>query len=173
MRDGGAVYVHAPLPGCMCVPYPACIPPPAVCWPKGSVAELIFTPMVNRIRESGGKVLGSKLVVGLETSGANGSGSITSVTARDTATGETSSHEADAVVFAIGITGEGLGGCRHEADAAVLAVCIRAPARGWKSVVAMHGRLAGACRYAEAGAGLPRPGNQAGVPQHYVPQRNR
>lgn len=27
-----------------------------VCWPKGSVAETIFTPMVNRIKANGGEV---------------------------------------------------------------------------------------------------------------------
>lgn len=27
-----------------------------VCWPRGSVAETIFTPMVNRIKAAGGQV---------------------------------------------------------------------------------------------------------------------
>lgn len=27
-----------------------------VCWPRGSIAETIFTPMVNRIKASGGQV---------------------------------------------------------------------------------------------------------------------
>jgi hypothetical protein len=27
-----------------------------VCWPKGSVAETIFTPMVDRIKANGGEV---------------------------------------------------------------------------------------------------------------------
>lgn len=80
--------------------------PLAVCWPKGTVAETIFTPMVDRIRAAGGQVLGSKLVVGLETV-EGGGGAVTAVTTRDTQTGEMSRHEADAVVFAIGITGEG------------------------------------------------------------------
>jgi hypothetical protein len=27
-----------------------------VCWPRGSIAETIFTPMVNRIKAAGGQV---------------------------------------------------------------------------------------------------------------------
>lgn len=74
-----------------------------VCWPKGSIAELIFTPLVERIGREGGRVLGNRLVTGLTTD--PDSGEVSSVEATDRATGETFSYPADAVVFAVGITG--------------------------------------------------------------------
>ncbi|KAF6263863.1 hypothetical protein COO60DRAFT_1470323 [Scenedesmus sp. NREL 46B-D3] len=63
-----------------------------VCWPRGSIAETIFTPMVERIQAAGGQ-------------GAGSAASIGAVVTRDVATGSSTTHEADAVVFAIGITG--------------------------------------------------------------------
>ncbi|PNH05243.1 Phytoene dehydrogenase, partial [Tetrabaena socialis] len=74
-----------------------------VCWPKGSIAELIFQPMVERIRAAGGRVQGSRLVTGLTMDAY--SGEVTSVEAADRSTGEAFSYPADAVVFAVGITG--------------------------------------------------------------------
>lgn len=74
-----------------------------VCWPRGSIAETIFTPMVDRIKTAGGQVLGGQLVTDLKP-GPDGR-SIGTVVARDVTTGQTTSHTADAVVFAIGITG--------------------------------------------------------------------
>ncbi|WIA34177.1 hypothetical protein OEZ86_012535 [Tetradesmus obliquus] len=74
-----------------------------VCWPRGSIAETIFTPMVERIQSAGGQVLGGQLVTDLQP-GPDGR-SIAAVVTRDVATGSSTTHEADAVVFAIGITG--------------------------------------------------------------------
>jgi len=73
-----------------------------VCWPRGSIAETIFTPMVDGIREApGGRVLGGQLVVGVEADG----GRVTAVRARDAKTGAETRHEADAFVFAVGVRG--------------------------------------------------------------------
>lgn len=74
-----------------------------VCWPRGSIAETIFTPLVGRITAAGGRVLGGQLVTDL-VPGADGA-SVSAVVSRDVSTGEVTSHECDAVVFAIGISG--------------------------------------------------------------------
>ncbi|KAG2443456.1 hypothetical protein HXX76_001813 [Chlamydomonas incerta] len=74
-----------------------------VCWPRGAIAELIFQPMVERIRAAGGRVLGSRLVTGLTTDPKTGE--VVSVEAADRSTGETYSYPTDALVFAVGITG--------------------------------------------------------------------
>jgi hypothetical protein len=59
-----------------------------VCWCKGSVAEKIFTPMVERIRSQGGEVLGNKLVTRLVTSqGMGGVEELTAVEALDRESG--------------------------------------------------------------------------------------
>jgi hypothetical protein len=34
-----------------------------VCWPRGSIAETIFTPMVERIQSAGGQVVGEGCVL--------------------------------------------------------------------------------------------------------------
>jgi L-2-hydroxyglutarate oxidase LhgO len=59
--------------------------------------------MVDRISAAGGSVVGGQLVVGLE---AGPDGGISTVVTRDVTSGTSTSYEADAVVFAIGITGE-------------------------------------------------------------------
>eukprot|EP00879_Flechtneria_rotunda_P028371 GHRR01030475.1.p1 GENE.GHRR01030475.1~~GHRR01030475.1.p1 ORF type:complete len:457 (+),score=95.91 GHRR01030475.1:1370-2740(+) len=74
-----------------------------VCWPRGSIAETIFTPMVKRIQAAGSQVKGGQLVTHL-LPGPDGR-SIATVVSRDVSTGQTTSHQCDAVVFAIGITG--------------------------------------------------------------------
>lgn len=72
-----------------------------VCWPRGSIAETIFTPMVEGIRADGGQVLGSQIVTAVVEEG----GEITAVRARDAKTGEETTYEADAFVFAVGVKG--------------------------------------------------------------------
>lgn len=61
--------------------------------------------MVSRIEQAGGSVLGGKLVTDLV--GGDGD-QIKEVVAKDVKTGEVSHHPADAVVFAIGISGRTL-----------------------------------------------------------------
>ncbi|GFR52690.1 hypothetical protein Agub_g15316 [Astrephomene gubernaculifera] len=72
-----------------------------VCWPRGSVAELVFMPLVERIRAAGGRVLGSRLVTGFSTDPE--SGEVRSVEAVNRDTGEVFSYPTDAVVFAVGV----------------------------------------------------------------------
>eukprot|EP00798_Chlamydomonas_sp_ICE-L_P017416 gene17416-23716_t len=74
-----------------------------VCWPRGTMAETIFTPMVEGITRAGGSVVGDRLVTGLVSDPV--SGEVVEVQAVDRKTGEKFSYPADAVVFAIGITG--------------------------------------------------------------------
>ncbi|GIL93344.1 hypothetical protein Vretifemale_20752 [Volvox reticuliferus] len=74
-----------------------------VCWPRGSIAELIFQPLVEKIRTAGGRVLGNRLVTGLTVDPATGE--VASVEAADRSTGEIASYPTDAVVFAVGIGG--------------------------------------------------------------------
>ncbi|KXZ45031.1 hypothetical protein GPECTOR_59g639 [Gonium pectorale] len=57
-----------------------------VCWPRGSIAELIFAPMVERIKAAGGRVLGNRLVTGLTVDPATGE--VSSVEAADRSTGD-------------------------------------------------------------------------------------
>ncbi|EFN58666.1 hypothetical protein CHLNCDRAFT_29963 [Chlorella variabilis] len=73
-----------------------------VCWCKGSVSELIFEPLIERIKQSGGKIRGGRLVSGIKT---DAGGAVTALVSRDAATGAEERHEADAVVFAISISG--------------------------------------------------------------------
>ncbi|KAI3436402.1 hypothetical protein D9Q98_005819 [Chlorella vulgaris] len=73
-----------------------------VCWCKGSVSELIFEPLIESIRQKGGKIQGGRLVSGIET---NSGGDVTALVSRDTATGVEERHQADAVIFAISIAG--------------------------------------------------------------------
>ncbi|KAL6762516.1 hypothetical protein V8C86DRAFT_2515288 [Haematococcus lacustris] len=77
-----------------------------VCWCKGSIAELIFTPLVRRIEAQGGQVLGNRLVTGLVSGGGGGTGGlqeVTAVEAVDRSTGAVTVYPADAVVFAVGV----------------------------------------------------------------------
>ncbi|KAF5833500.1 hypothetical protein DUNSADRAFT_10187 [Dunaliella salina] len=74
-----------------------------VCWCKGSVAERIFAPLVQRIRGRGGKVHGNQLVTSLNIEEIDGVPQVTAVEATDRETGETTIHQADAVVLAVGI----------------------------------------------------------------------
>eukprot|EP00798_Chlamydomonas_sp_ICE-L_P018499 gene18499-24997_t len=74
-----------------------------VCWPKGTIAETIFTPMVDKITAAGGNVVGNRLVTGLVSDPTTGE--ISEVQAIDKETGEKLVYKSDAVVFAVGITG--------------------------------------------------------------------
>lgn len=72
-----------------------------ICWCRGSVAEKLFSPLVDRIKSSGGEVLGNQIVVDL----VEESDRIQSVVAKDTKTGVQKVYEADAVILAISIKG--------------------------------------------------------------------
>jgi hypothetical protein len=37
-----------------------------VCWCKGSVAERIFAPLVQRIKDAGGKIVGGQFVTDVQ-----------------------------------------------------------------------------------------------------------
>jgi hypothetical protein len=50
-----------------------------VCWCRGSVAELLFAPLIERIKSFGGQILGGQLVQRIEV---NAYGDVSSVTAR-------------------------------------------------------------------------------------------
>ena len=50
-----------------------------VCWCKGSVAELLFAPLIERIQSFGGQIMGSQLVLSIEM---DAYGDVSSVTAR-------------------------------------------------------------------------------------------
>lgn len=73
-----------------------------VCWCKGSVAERIFEPLMSNIRASGGEILGNRAVQDVKLSP---SGAVTGVVCKDFSTGQQYEYDADAVVFAVGITG--------------------------------------------------------------------
>lgn len=51
-----------------------------VCWCKGSVAERIFKPLIERIEAAGGQILGSQLVQSIDMESSYGD--VASVTAR-------------------------------------------------------------------------------------------
>jgi uncharacterized protein with NAD-binding domain and iron-sulfur cluster len=80
-----------------------------VCWPRGSIAENIFTPMVEGIRATeGGQVLGGQVVVAVETKREENNSErrrVTAVRARDASTGQETRYEGDAFVFAVGVKG--------------------------------------------------------------------
>eukprot|EP00958_Prasinococcus_capsulatus_P000522 scaffold44_cov411-Prasinococcus_capsulatus_cf.AAC.47 len=67
-------------------------------WCKGSVSELIFQPLVNSIKDKGGKILGGHFVTEI----AGESGRVQSVTCK-VKDGSEKVFQADAVVFAVGI----------------------------------------------------------------------
>ena len=73
-----------------------------MCWCKGSVSERIFEPLVARLKSLGATITGSTFVTGIQTDAA---GRVTGVVATDKQ-GAVTTHEADAVIFAIGITGD-------------------------------------------------------------------
>ncbi|CAL8469873.1 g9415 [Coccomyxa elongata] len=73
-----------------------------VCWAKGSVSELLFDPLVRRIEAAGGNIAGGRLVSGLQLDSLTGD--VSAVVSRDRS-GDETVHPADAVVFAIGISG--------------------------------------------------------------------
>ena len=67
-----------------------------VVWCRGTVGEKIFTPWGDRIRELGGKIITNSRVSDVKV---NSSGTVTGVVCGD------QSFDADAVIFAVGITG--------------------------------------------------------------------
>lgn len=73
-----------------------------ICWCKGSVAERIFNPLVEKIKASGGNIIGNQAVIDLRM---NTEGKIDGVVAKDTQTGKETVYEADAVILAISIKG--------------------------------------------------------------------
>ncbi|DBA70993.1 hypothetical protein WJX79_001029 [Trebouxia sp. C0005] len=73
-----------------------------VCWCKGSVSERIFLPLVDLIRKSGGKINGGQLVTDVTID--SDTGAATGVHA-STKEGQSTYYPADAVIFAVGITG--------------------------------------------------------------------
>lgn len=73
-----------------------------VCWARGSVAEKIFEPLIASIERMGGQIQGSSLVTDVHLDDTNGH--VTGVTTKNRE-GKATRHEADAVVFAIGISG--------------------------------------------------------------------
>eukprot|EP00898_Chlorokybus_atmophyticus_P004548 jgi/Chlat1/5094/Chrsp33S05020 len=68
-------------------------------WCKGSVAERIFTPWVNKLRAQGAQITGGRLV---EKVSCNDAGLVSSVTTVDKG-GEKETIPADVVVFAVGV----------------------------------------------------------------------
>lgn len=73
-----------------------------VCWTRGSVAETLFAPLMERMRAAGAEILGGHLMTDVDIDQSTGMAS--SVTCRRT-DGTTVVLEADAVVFAMGVSG--------------------------------------------------------------------
>lgn len=73
-----------------------------VCWCKGSVSELIFKPLVDLIQGLGGRIQGGRLASDLDVNPETGR--VQGVIARSRDGSETT-YPADAVIFAVGITG--------------------------------------------------------------------
>lgn len=73
-----------------------------VCWCKGSVNELIFKPLVDLIQGLGGRIQGGRLASDLDVNPETGR--VQGVVARSRDGSETT-YPADAVIFAVGITG--------------------------------------------------------------------
>lgn len=73
-----------------------------VCWCKGSVSELIFKPLVDLIQGLGGRIQGGRLASDLDVNPQTGRVQGVIARARD---GSETTYPADAVVFAVGITG--------------------------------------------------------------------
>ena len=74
-----------------------------VCWCKGSISERIFQPLIQRIEAQGGTVAGSRLVTDITIDPL--SGHVDAVIAKNVDTGNEEVYEADAVVFAVSISG--------------------------------------------------------------------
>ena len=72
-------------------------------WCKGSITEKIFQPLVSKIQESGAKILGSRLVTRVDEDGENK----IKISALNTSLKKpkTEEYEADALVFALSISG--------------------------------------------------------------------
>jgi uncharacterized protein with NAD-binding domain and iron-sulfur cluster len=73
-----------------------------VCWCKGTISERIFKPLISKIESAGGKICGSRLVTGLKVDEA---GELRGVVAKNTVDSSEEVHEADAIVFAISVSG--------------------------------------------------------------------
>jgi len=72
-------------------------------WCRGSITEMIFSPLVQRIQAAGGAIKGSRLVTGLNV---DDNGAVTGVVAKNmSAGGAEEVYEADAVVFALSVAG--------------------------------------------------------------------
>lgn len=75
------------------------------------MSERLFLPLVDLIQRQGGKIVGGQLVSGANVDEVTGN--VSTVVTRDKQGAETS-YAADAVIFAVGITGESshcLGSC--------------------------------------------------------------
>lgn len=72
-----------------------------VCWCKGSVAEKIFSPLVEQIKGNGGNIVGGRLVTDVVTDAA---GRVTGIKTKQRG-GQEQQLDADAVIFAVGING--------------------------------------------------------------------
>ena len=75
-----------------------------VCWCKGSVSERIFSPLVELIKKQGGNVVGGQLVTDVTVDESRG---MTNGVYANTREGKKTYYAADAVIFAVGITGDG------------------------------------------------------------------
>lgn len=75
-----------------------------VCWCKGSINERIFLPLVDLIKRQGGKIIGGQLVSKVDVD--ERSGQVTGVHTVDSRSAIERHYEADAVIFAVGITGQ-------------------------------------------------------------------
>lgn len=71
-----------------------------ICWCRGSVTERIFAPLVEAIEAKGGRILNGQAVVDVAIAE---DGAVDGVAAKDVATGQVTSFDADAVVFCVGI----------------------------------------------------------------------
>lgn len=74
-----------------------------VCWCKGSVAEKIFSPLVEQIKGNGGNIVGGRLVTDVVTDAA---GRVTGIKTKQRG-GQEQQLDADAVIFAVGINETG------------------------------------------------------------------
>lgn len=73
-----------------------------VCWCKGTISERIFQPLVSKIVDNGGCVLGGNLVTDIK---CDDEGNVKGVVATNIRDGSREVHEANAVVFAISVSG--------------------------------------------------------------------
>jgi len=73
-----------------------------VCWCKGSISEKIFMPLVKNIEDSGGKVLGGRLVTGLVSNPESDTIAQVKATLKD---GREETYPCDALILAVSISG--------------------------------------------------------------------